>query len=317
MAKVDLHVHSKYSDHPSEWFLQRLGTSESYTEPEYIYTTAKQRGMNLVTISDHNSIQGALELKKRHPEDCFVSVESTAYFPEDGCKIHILLFDITEEQFEHIEALRKDIYLLRDYIKEENIAYSVAHATYSVNGAVTAEHLEKLILLFDVFETINGGRNERNNNEWTRYLSSLTREDTEGLQQRHRIEPMSVTPWIKGFTAGSDDHAGIFIGKTWTSSEASTVEEFIHSIRTRKTAAHGRHHNFHSMTFMIYKIAFDFLRIRHNGSVPGPVSLVLDGLFNEKELDLKGAFALKRIQKKKKKSATSEFWSISSNRFEA
>ncbi|WP_319475551.1 glycosyltransferase [Marispirochaeta aestuarii] len=303
MAKVDLHVHSKYSDHPSEWFLQRLGTSESYTEPEYIYTTAKQRGMNLVTISDHNSIQGALELKKQHPEDCFVSVESTAYFPEDGCKIHILLFDITEEQFEHIEALRKDIYLLRDYIKEENIAYSVAHATYSVNGAVTADHLEKLILLFDVFETINGGRNERNNSEWSHFLSSLTREDTERLQQRHRIEPMSVTPWIKGFTAGSDDHAGIFIGKTWTSSEASTVEEFIHSIRTRKTAARGRHHNFHSMTFMIYKIAFDFLRIRHNGSIPGPVSLVLDGLFNEKELDLKRAFALKRIKKKKKKSA--------------
>ncbi len=303
MAKVDLHVHSKYSDHPSEWFLQRLGTSESYTEPEYIYRTAKQRGMNLVTISDHNSIQGALELKQRYPEDCFVSVESTAYFPEDGCKIHILLFDITEEQFEHIETLRKNIYLLRDYIKEESIAYSVAHATYSVNGAVTAEHLEKLILLFDVFETINGGRNERNNNDWTHFLSSLTREDTERLQQLHQIEPMSATPWIKGFTAGSDDHAGIFIGKTWTSGDASTVDEFIQRIQSRKTEAHGRHHNFHSMTFMIYKIAFDFLRIRHHGSVPGPVSLVLDGLFNEKELDLKRAFALNRIKKKKKKSA--------------
>ena len=37
MGKVDLHVHSKYSNHPSEWFLQRLGASESYTEPEAIY----------------------------------------------------------------------------------------------------------------------------------------------------------------------------------------------------------------------------------------------------------------------------------------
>ncbi|WP_319559649.1 glycosyltransferase [Marispirochaeta sp.] len=303
MIQADLHVHSKYSDHPSEWFLQRLGTSESYTEPEYIYSTAKQRGMNLVTITDHNSIQGALELKRRHPEDCFVSVETTAYFPEDGCKIHILLFDISEEQFGHIQELRKNIYLLRDYIKEEEIAHSVAHATYSVNGAVTAEHLEKLILLFDVFETINGGRNHRNNDEWAHFLASLTREDIERLQQRHCIEPMSASPWIKGITAGSDDHAGIFIGKTWTSCEASTLRDYLNAVKSRTTKAQGRHHSFHSMTFMIYKIAFDFLRIKHQGSVPGPVSLVLDGLFNEKELDLKRALALKRMKKKKKKSA--------------
>ena len=50
MAQIDLHVHSKYSNHPSEWFLQRLGASESYTEPETIYKLARQRGMDFVTI---------------------------------------------------------------------------------------------------------------------------------------------------------------------------------------------------------------------------------------------------------------------------
>ena len=171
MIRADLHVHSKFSDHPSEWFLQRLGTSESYTEPEYIYRTAKQRGMQLVTITDHNSIEGALELHRAHPEDTFISVESTAYFPEDGCKIHLLLYGISESQFARVQELRRDIYTLRDYILEEEIACSVAHATYSVNGAVTAEHLEKLILLFDLFEGINGGRNLRTKGEWVQFLS--------------------------------------------------------------------------------------------------------------------------------------------------
>lgn len=303
MARVDLHVHSKFSDHPSEWFLQRLGTSESYTEPEYIYITAKQRGMNLVTITDHNSIQGALELNRRHPEDTFISVESTAYFPEDGCKIHILLMGISEEQFERIQKLRSDIYRLRDYIRDEEIAYSVAHATYSVNGAVTEEHLEKLILLFDLFEGINGGRNERNNSEWSLFLHALTEEDTDRLQAKHGIEPMSDTPWIKGFTAGSDDHAGIFIGKTYTSAEGSTPQEFLSALRHKQTATHGRHHNFHSMTFMIYKIAFDFLRYKHRNNLPAPFAIILEGLFNEQEFDFKKAFALKRMKRKKKKSA--------------
>lgn len=42
MAKADHHVHSKFSNHPSEWFLQRIGASESYTDPEFINRTAKK-----------------------------------------------------------------------------------------------------------------------------------------------------------------------------------------------------------------------------------------------------------------------------------
>ena len=300
MAKTDLHVHSKYSDHPSEWFLQRIGTSESYTEPEFIYNTAKKRGMNFVTICDHNSITGALELQSAHPEDTFVSVESTVYFPEDGCKVHILLFDITQEQFEKIQEIRNNIYLFRDYVREQNIVYSVAHATYSVNGAVGTEHLEKLILLFDIFETINGGRNKRNNGEWEQFLKSLTKQDTDRLQEKHGIEPISATPWLKGFTAGSDDHAGIFIGKTYTKAEASTKDEFIQAIRIKNTAPGGRHHDFHSMAFATYKIAFDFIQQKQHSPVPIPISIVLDSLFNEEAKGFKKKYTLKRLKKSSK-----------------
>ena len=49
MKKADLHLHSKYSNRPSEWFLQKLGAAESYSEPETIYKEAKSRGMDFVT----------------------------------------------------------------------------------------------------------------------------------------------------------------------------------------------------------------------------------------------------------------------------
>ena len=62
----------------------RLGTRESYTDPETIYREALKQGMDFVTITDHNTIEGALILKERHPERVFTGVEVTTYFPETG-----------------------------------------------------------------------------------------------------------------------------------------------------------------------------------------------------------------------------------------
>ena len=60
--RIDVHVHSKFSKRPSEWIFKKIGCSESYTEPLNIYRIAKNRGMTHVTISDHNTIDGALEI---------------------------------------------------------------------------------------------------------------------------------------------------------------------------------------------------------------------------------------------------------------
>src|SRR6056297_1270956 len=60
--KMDMHVHSNFSTRPSQWFLQKLNAPESFSEPKKIYKIAKSRGMHLVTITDHNQINGCLEL---------------------------------------------------------------------------------------------------------------------------------------------------------------------------------------------------------------------------------------------------------------
>lgn len=189
MAQVDLHVHSKYSNHPSEWFLQRLGASESYTDPESIYKMARKRGMDFVTVTDHNRIKASIELVEKYPDRCFTGVESTAYFPEDNCKVHILIYGLNCEQFSQIQKKRSNIYKLRDYLKKQDLACVVAHATYSVNERLSLEHLEKLILLFNNFEGRNGSRSVLHNDVLSKVLRELTREDIERLQKNTSLKP--------------------------------------------------------------------------------------------------------------------------------
>lgn len=299
MARADLHCHTRFSKHPSEWFLQRIGTAESYTEPEFLYRTMMERGMDFVTVTDHNTMGGALELLARYPDRVIPGVEATAYFPEDRCKTHILIYGQNEAQFQIIDKLRENIYELRDYLRQERLACSVAHATYAVDGKLTASHLEKLILLFDVFEGINGARNRLHNEQLVGLLSSLDEKDIDRLYDRHRIEPFSATPWIKGFTGGSDDHAGIFLGRTWTEASASTAEAFIEALKDKNSMAHGRHNDFQSLTFSIYKIAFEFSKTRGSGAARTFFHTLNSYLFDRRQPDLLERIKLKLFKNSK------------------
>lgn len=299
MTRVDLHIHSKYSSHPTEWFLKRIGTSESYTEPEFIYAAAKAHGMDYVTITDHNAIKGALRLQEAHPEDTFLGVESTAYFPEDGCKVHVLVYDLTEWQFNQIQKLRKNIYELCAYLKDQRLPHSLAHATYSIQGVLQTEHIEKLTLLFDTFETLNGGRNHRTNETLEAYFDRLTETDIERLADKHGIEPFSDTSWQKRYTGGSDDHAGLFIGKTYTEADAETLADFLHELREGSCTASGRHHDFSSMAFSIFKIAYEFAKSKKSNFAGVPLRLVTDLVFANRKLNIFEDLAVNFLGRKK------------------
>lgn len=278
MICADLHVHSSASKRPSEWFLQKVGARESYTDIDDLYKKAKEHGMTYVTVTDHNTIEGALALVVKYPDDTFISVEATTYFPENNCKIHILVYDITPEEFEKIESLRKNIYALRRYLFSENIAHSIAHATYSVNKKIDLDTLEKLILMFDVFEGLNGARNSLYNETWQEVLYHLNQETIELLILKHGISPMSRDPWNKGITGGSDDHAALFIAQTFTQVDcASSREAFIRSIREKKSTCAGRCNDYKSFAFSIYKIFCDFSS-RKNGHDPSSIMALVNTL---------------------------------------
>lgn len=310
MAKVDLHIHSKYSDYPTEWFLQKIGAGESYSEPETLYQIAKESGMSFVTITDHNAFEGANELADKY-DDAFTGVESTVYFPEDGCKIHLLIWDLTGQQFEEIQKIRKDIYQTRDFLVENRLPHSVAHATDILNQKLSLDHLEKLILLFDVFEVANGGRTKSSNKIWFHYLQSLKKSNFEIIQKKHGIIPQHNNSWKKGFTGGSDDHAGLWVGKTFTLAAADNAKDFLSHIRGRKTLAKGRSQDFQGLVFAVYKIASEFSSGQSKPFLRSfPVNAISQLIFGEREVsvfDRLTALVMKADIKNRYKRPIAEF----------
>src|SRR4029077_10955577 len=109
-----------------------------------------------VTITDHDTIEGCLEIVDL-PQS-FISEQVTTYFPQDPCKVHILVWGISEAQHAEIVGLRDNIFELQQYLQGAQIAHAVAHPLYSINGKLESSHLERLILLFKHFEGINGLR---------------------------------------------------------------------------------------------------------------------------------------------------------------
>jgi hypothetical protein len=283
ISRADLHVHSKYSDKPSEWILRRIGCPESFTDPHFLYRTARERGMDFVTITDHNAIGGVLEIA--HLPGVFLSEEVTAYFPEDRVGVHVVVLGITEAQHAEIQRLRRHIYDLTAYLRREGIVHFLAHPLYNVNPAFSLEHVEKLLLLFEVFEVCNGGKG-RNYNALARSLvERLTPELLDRLANKHGLEPAGEEPWRKGFVGGSDDHGGLFIAGTCTAVQGgATVERFLQGVAARQGRPEGRDGGSLTLAHNMYSVAYRFYRDRllPKGSASRDLlTLALDRLFSE------------------------------------
>lgn len=102
-GRVDFHLHSHASNVTDYYAANALSIPESYSEPLELYEVLKKRGMSLVTLTDHNSIDGVRELLARGKADVFISAEMTTTFPEDGCNIHVTVANMTEAQFAEVD----------------------------------------------------------------------------------------------------------------------------------------------------------------------------------------------------------------------
>jgi glycosyltransferase involved in cell wall biosynthesis len=258
--KCDLHVHSKHSRRPSEWVLKKIGCSESYTEPFKLYEIARRRGMDLVTITDHNVIDGALEISDL--ANTFISEEITAYFPEDGCKVHVLAWDITEEQHREIQEVRRDIYELVKYLVARGIIHGVAHPMYDMNKRLRPEHFERELLMFRNFE-LNGSRDDFQNDIIREIVCSLDEDDINFLCDKHDMPAYITEAWIKHLTAGSDDHSSLNIARSHTVvSEADSVRGFLSGLAKGRGEPMGRASTPKSLAHNLYSIAYQFYKDR-------------------------------------------------------
>jgi len=104
---------------------------ESYNDPREVYSVLKTKGMDLVTLTDHDSI-GAAEALRGHP-DFFLSEEVTCRMPS-GTTVHVGVYDLTERQHTEIQRRRDDFICLLAYLTERRLLFSVNHVFSSLTG---------------------------------------------------------------------------------------------------------------------------------------------------------------------------------------
>ncbi|MGI8624400.1 MAG: PHP domain-containing protein, partial [Solirubrobacteraceae bacterium] len=216
-TRVDLHCHSTASLISKLGVSRALGLPECATPPEEAYDLAKRRGMDFVTLTDHDVIDGAVELAERH-EDAFVSEELTARFKGADQAVHVLCWGITPADHEALQALAGDVEDVAGYLNEHGIACAPAHPFFAVGAPLTARHRRRLAQLFGTWEVRNGARARELN------LPAAIFIDTHGGTG----------------TGGSDDHAGVDIGRTWTETPpAAYWRGFLAHLRAGRAQAHG------------------------------------------------------------------------------
>lgn len=258
---IDIHVHSKFSKRPSQWILKKIGCPECFTEPLKIYRIAKSRGMSHVTIADHNTIDGALEIS--HLPHTFISEEITTYFPDTGCKVHVLALNITQKQHADIQKARSSIYDLANYLCKEDILNIVAHPLYAINDRLTLSHFEQMLLLFKNFE-LNGARNERENRCLEKVMTTITPDKIDALSDIHNMEPLYEKPWQKRLWGGSDDHSSLNITRTHTQIHGVTSPEELKQSTPLDTKVVSLPATALTMGHNLYGIAYQFYREKFN-----------------------------------------------------
>src|SRR5499427_3199807 len=118
-GKVDFHLHSYASNITDYYAANAFAVPESYSDPLALHPLLKEQGMTLVTLTDHNSIDGVLEMLAAGLPDVFISSEMTTTFPEDGCNIHVTVANMTEAQFREVNRLRGNVYEMIAWVDEQ------------------------------------------------------------------------------------------------------------------------------------------------------------------------------------------------------
>jgi glycosyltransferase involved in cell wall biosynthesis/predicted metal-dependent phosphoesterase TrpH len=278
MSKCDLHIHSRYSSRSEEWLFRRLDFPDSYSDPRELYQQLIEHGMDFVTITDHDTIEGCLQIADL-PKS-FLSEQVTTYFPQDPCKVHILVWGITEAQHADIQIARDNIFVLQRYLQAAKIAHAVAHPLYSINGKLETSHLERLILLFKHFEGTNGLRDALLSELAQNLFGSLTPKKIAEIAERQQLAPTHPEPWKKIFVGGSDDHGGKFIASAFTETPAaSSVREFLKFIRNGNCQPCGQGGTPLALSHGFYNTLSCFIQDRFHEKL-GPSAVLLEQMFS-------------------------------------
>ena len=227
--RCDLHVHSWYSGGAGVPVLDQLGR-ECYSQPLEVYERARRRGMDLVTLSDHDTIDGALRLAQL--PDCFVSEELTVVL-EGGRKLHLNVFGIDERQHAELQERRRDSESLFAFLAEERIPAAVNHLFSALTGQRELADLRLPLGRLPLVETLNGAM-------------------PEGHNEQARLVGRACGMAAVG---GSDAHALAHVGRAFTTVPgARSRRDFLAGLRSGLCVPAGRSGSYARLTDEVTRV---------------------------------------------------------------
>jgi hypothetical protein len=251
--KIDLHCHDRHSDRPDERLGRMLGVPETWVTTEQVLSTLEENGTDLVTITNHNDARACWKLlDKGH--DILPGAEFSCTLPDFDVGVHVLTYGFTPQQEERLQRLRRDVYRFAAYCVEHDIPTVLAHPLqfHSPTGLPPMEVMDRLGLLFERFEAVNGQRDLWQNMLTASWVRGMDQEEIEAMARRVRQSPDQFVrdPWRKATTGGSDDHMAMFAGSTGTLLWIPGLEEArregrklsdlaLQAIRDGRTAPYG------------------------------------------------------------------------------
>lgn len=223
ILRADLHVHSWHSTQAGN--MRFLKSRDCYSNPEDVYLAAKARGMDLVTITDHDSIEGCLELLTRRPgaTDIFISEEVSCWLPPTGIQVHLGVYGTSERLHREIQPLRGNVFDVIALLEEAGVFFSLNHLLHFYRRQIPLQDYLRLLDHVPALETHNGTMLRAHND----LIAYLARCWTGGR------------PF--GMTGGSDAHTLRRVGRTWTEAPAADAAEFLRSLHERRSTTGGAH----------------------------------------------------------------------------
>lgn len=204
--RCDLHVHSRCSGPVNLPVLRHFGR-ECYSEPHAVYEQARRRGMDLVTLTDHDTIEGGLEIAGLPAT--FVSVELTCALPS-GHELHLGVWGLDQRRHARLQALRGDAEALFAYLAEQRLPACVNHPFSALTGRREISDLHLALRHLNLVEARN----------------SMMPAHTNAYARRAGEEAGLAA------VGGSDAHTLGSVAHAWTEIEgARSVEDFLEGLR--------------------------------------------------------------------------------------
>jgi len=236
---IDLHCHDKNSSEPDEIMGRMLNIPETWLPSEELIETLKNHNCDTFTVTNHNNAKSCYELQDKG-YDILTGAEFSCTVPDYNAKIHVLAYGFNPSQEEKLLKSRHDIYRFQRFALENNIPTIWAHPLYHYeeNTQLPMEFFDKMSLIFERFEVINGQRDTWQNLLVKKWVESMGSNTLEKYEKKFEIKASDYcrNPHRRGMFGGSDSHMGIFTGLTGTRLYVNKLEEKLKN-RSRSSLA--------------------------------------------------------------------------------